>query len=482
MKREKREDILGFDAAKLGGDTRVLDPDAASLDRLIQNVAANVAAANAARGGHGVAGMLASTKPPPMLDSPVLRAFAGIPAPGSLEAGRPSGALVRGVSVFVDNPLLKTMAKLASLGVPEGQASAAFDASRVRGSAYCLRALRPAIEQPRSAQSIYNIALGRATAKPIAEKRSFAGQYSGNTFGFGQPFGTQSSAPVTQAAQALLRAYERPPEAVLDAFNPPLFDAIGKFALKYAGWARRVGELIESWGRSFEGALEWLRRETARWPLDPYGELVPVWNVRLYRLAVAAYGSDLVAQATFLNEIEADDFLDNVSLVDDLLKPTFDPERADLRKDWWLMEPTEARCWLRSRLRDLRIKKEREREAAERLYAQREITELLHVQGKRVIRATARDVLDFDPDLIEFERLERETSLRQQIRELLSEILSERQHQIFWHLAHGMTHEQIAHRLGISQSTVKVHAMRMRENVRANPELVEVLRLNGTLG
>ena len=100
------------------------------------------------------------------------------------------------------------------------------------------------------------------------------------------------------------------------------------------------------------------------------------------------------------------------------------------------------------------------------------------MQGKRIVRATARDILDFDPDLIEFERRERETLLRQRIREMLPE----RQLQIFRYLAHEMTLKQIAHHLGLSESTVKVHAMRMRKKLRAKPELLDVLRLNGTLG
>jgi RNA polymerase sigma factor (sigma-70 family) len=313
-------------------------------------------------------------------------------------------------------------------------------------------------------------------------KQAFSSQDINNAFGFERHLDIPSLGLGAGTAQDFLRAYESSATAVLGAFNSNLLPEIGKIAVGFASVAQQFGEWVERWSRPLAETFERLRREMDQWPMDPYGEPVPVHNARLYRLAIAAYEGNPVAQARFLNEIEAGDFLGDVSLVDDLLKPTFDPERPDRRKDWWLMEAAEARCWLRKRLSDIRMKKDSEREAAERIYAQREETELLQVQGKRIIRATARDMLDFDPDLIEFERQERETLLRHRIQEMLTEILPERQHQIFWCLAHEMPHKQIAHRLGLSEGAIKAHAYRMRNNIRANPELLQVLRLNGTLG
>lgn len=44
--------------------------------------------------------------------------------------------------------------------------------------------------------------------------------------------------------------------------------------------------------------------------------------------------------------------MDNVLFVRELLAPTFDPVRPDRRVDWWLMEPDEAKAWMRKRLED----------------------------------------------------------------------------------------------------------------------------------
>jgi hypothetical protein len=55
-----------------------------------------------------------------------------------------------------------------------------------------------------------------------------------------------------------------------------------------------------------------------QWPGDPYGELVPLWNVELYRLARAAYRGDYLARARFLNEIGADESADNMLFIQDL--------------------------------------------------------------------------------------------------------------------------------------------------------------------
>jgi RNA polymerase sigma factor (sigma-70 family) len=487
---------LVFNIDELRNDPGRLEPNLASLDRevLDRSVSAPWARTlkprdtdlSLAARGWSRAGVLAPRQPVSS-DNPLLRATSGITA-GIIDPTRPSGALLGGLSALAESPLVKAMAKFTpptTAAVGEGGFNSTnHNASLVGTIAGGFRALGPPNELVTSSRDVYNTPFGNAAIEQAAmAKRTFSGQYVNNAFGFQHQFEMPSFVLGTQAKQGFSQAYHSPPRTGLEAFASPEFtQQVGKLALKYVGFVQHLAELIQSWRSPLERAFGWLSREMERWPVDPHGELVPAHNARLYRLAIAAYEGDPVAQARFLNEIGADEFLDNVSLVDELLKPTFDPERPDCRKDWWLMELAAARLWLRKRLRDIRIKKDSERKAAERIYAQRERTERLQVQGNRIIRATARDVLDFDPELIEFERQEREIFLRQRIREMLPEILPERQHQIFWYLAYEMTLKQIAHRLGLSESTVKVHAMRMRANLRANPELMEVLRLNGTLG
>jgi RNA polymerase sigma factor (sigma-70 family) len=491
------EDTMGFDVSKVRDEARAMDPDVASIDRRIQDAAASMVGVNADRvrrltgfsdtqGRRGIADVLAPTKPLMGLDSPFLRSAAGIPASGTLlGAVRPDGIYGRIKSAFADDSLCKPVTKFGSLAVVENRASAALNASTVRSVAHSFRNLRPLEESTRRWPSMYNSALGNAGFQQVsAMQQTLAGQYAGHFTQVNKFLDVQSAHIGTQAVQGFVRAYEPQLGPMLDAFTSPLSEVIRKNAAGFAMLApQRIGEWIKRVLRPFgKKIIEWLHREIERWLRDPYGNFVPFWNVWLYRLAQAAYEGDPVAQARFLNEIEGDDFLDNVSLVDELLRPTFDPERPDRRKDWWLMELADARLWLRKRLRDIRIKKDSERKAAERIYAQRERDELLQVQGKHIVRATARDMLDFDPDLIEFERRERETLLRKRIREMLPEILSERQLQIFEFLTHGMTLKEIAHHLGLSEFTVKGHAMRMRAKLREKPELLDVLRLNGTLG
>jgi hypothetical protein len=115
---------LGFDVAKARADSRVLDPDAASLDRRIPDVTARMAGMNAARarligpggdqGGRSIADMLASTRPTTRLDSPFLRTSLGFPAPGTLlGAVRPDEAYARDISAAVADSVLKTTPKLS---------------------------------------------------------------------------------------------------------------------------------------------------------------------------------------------------------------------------------------------------------------------------------------------------------------------------------------------------------------------------------
>jgi hypothetical protein len=401
---------MGFDASKVRDEATVLDPDAVSLNRWIPDAAASMVGVNAdgvrltgfsaAEGRRSLADVLAPTKPQMGLDSSFLRSAASIPASGTLPGAlRLGGAYGPIISAFAEESLRNPVAKFGSLAV-ESQASAAFNVSTVRSVADIFRNLRSLEKSTRRWPSAYNGALGNAGFKQVpAMQQTLAGQYAGHFTQVKKSLDVQSANIETQAVRGLGRAHESQLRPMLDAFISPLFDAIRKIFAGFAMPAQRIGEWIRGVVHPLGGIVEWMRREIERWPRDPYGNTIPFWTVRLYRLAQAAYEGDPVAQARFLNEIEADDFLDDVSLVDELLRPTFDPERPDRRKDWWLMELADARLWLKKRLRDIRIKRDSERKAAERIYAQRERDELLQVQGKRIVRATARDMLDFDPVL-----------------------------------------------------------------------------------
>jgi DNA-directed RNA polymerase specialized sigma24 family protein len=78
-----------------------------------------------------------------------------------------------------------------------------------------------------------------------------------------------------------------------------------------------------------------------------------------------------VARARFLDEIETDGSPDNVLMIRELLKPTFDPERLDRRVDWEQMDLAGARHWLRRRLDGLKRsawKEEQQRKNGEQPY------------------------------------------------------------------------------------------------------------------
>ncbi len=89
----------------------------------------------------------------------------------------------------------------------------------------------------------------------------------------------------------------------------------GKPLQNYLGFAQRVDRLVSGWAKPFEGVFERLRRATEFYPRDPDGQPIPPWNIRLYRLARAAYrADDYEAQARFLDEIGADGSVDKVLL------------------------------------------------------------------------------------------------------------------------------------------------------------------------
>jgi hypothetical protein len=236
-------------------------------------------------------------------------------------------------------------------------------------------------------------------------------------------------------------------------------DAIRKIGAGFGMLAQRIGEWIKRVVRPFGGVFEWMRREIERWPRDPYGDPVPFWNIRLYRLAQAAYEGDYVARARFLDVIEADGSPDNVLMIEELLKPTFDPQRLDRRGDWEKRDPAGARRWLRRRLDGLKLsawKEEQGCKNGERLYEVK----------WNVVEAIASDVSS-ESELAEFELREDERVLFEQLRG----VLPEQQYWFCWYRAQGLTIEEIAARMGVAPGTVKAHA----HFLRRNPSFLEVL-------
>jgi hypothetical protein len=121
---------LSFDVTRPRDHARVLDLDAASLDRRIPEARASMASANTAKArltdlrdiqeGRSIADMLASTRPPTRSDSPFLRVSTSISAPDTLlGAVRTDESYARRISTFADSSLVKTVTKLGSLAVRE---------------------------------------------------------------------------------------------------------------------------------------------------------------------------------------------------------------------------------------------------------------------------------------------------------------------------------------------------------------------------
>jgi DNA-binding CsgD family transcriptional regulator len=206
-----------------------------------------------------------------------------------------------------------------------------------------------------------------------------------------------------------------------------------------------------------------------QWPQDPYGELVPGWNVELYRLAQAAYEDDYLATVQFLDEIGADYSADNVLFIQDLLGPTFDPKRLDRRDKWEQREPADARRWLRKRLGEHRSggkdkhelpydENPDEENTGPALITPSMLAELMNPDGDWDRKPT--HVNGATPSaMAEFMKQERVRSLSRQ----LQAMLPERQYQVLLCLAEGMIYKEIAYRLGIGVSTVKTHVRYLRQ-------------------
>jgi RNA polymerase sigma factor (sigma-70 family) len=166
-----------------------------------------------------------------------------------------------------------------------------------------------------------------------------------------------------------------------------------------------------------------------------------------------------------LDEIGADESADNVLLIGDLLRPTFEQRRPDRRVDWWRMEPEDARDWLRRRLRDRRFegcKDEDRRKSYEDRYDE---------EDRSIVRVSPSELAAE----LEFLQEERMASLHRDLRSMLSE----RQYQVLLLLAEGCKYERIAKELGIGLNTVKTHVLRIRRNheLTKDPDLLRALLL-----
>ena len=453
---------MGFDVGKVVDNLGAPDSDAAPLECRIRNLAASVASANAPGalltdpgGLHkrgSISPTLASTGPQARLDSPFLRAFAGMPASDTLAGVRPGRAGVQKVPTQGSSSLLEAIAKFGPPAV-ERQTGAVFSASTARGFADTFRNLDPLQEQARRWRSVYGGAFGGTVAKQVAAMgRPLANPYAGGFIKIKKSLDIQAANTGTHVVQGFSRAYEPLLKASSVAFNSPLLDAIGECAAGFTTPAQRNGEWFRRVVlRPFNEVFERLRHEMERWPRDPYGEPVPFWNVRLYRLAQAAYEGDYVARARFLDEIEADGSPENVLMIEELLKPTFDPQRLDRRVGWEQMDPVGARRWLGRRLQGLKLsawKEEQKRKYGEQPYE----------ADTPVIEVITSDVPELE--FVESELREDERAFYERLRG----VVPEQQYWFCWYRAQGFKYEEIADEMGVALGTVKTHARLLKRN------------------
>ena len=487
---------MAVNVADLRNAYQVLDANAAFLDRQTYDLSVDTVEVNAAQlradlsaaaGGWSRADFL-GTRESVSLHNPFLRAASGIMPAGIIETTRTSEALLRGFSASAESSFLKAMAQIASPTTPTwGKASLTGlgqDTSVMKEIAEGFRGLGLPHEQARSWPHIYQESFRHAGFQQGATmKQAFSNQCVTNAFGFQRHLDTPSLGFGTGTAQGFLRAYESSANAMLGAFNSPLLAEIGKVAVGFASVTQRFGEWIERWSRPLARASEWLRREMEQWPRDPNGDLVPFWNVRLYRLAQQAYEASCgvsdqegyMACALFLDEIGADkNSADNILSIKELLGPTFGSQepghrrRPDRRKDWWNEDPAEARRWLKKRLRERNAEGQEveHRRNGDLSYVEgeyREDGELRHEQERHIVKASFSEVLDF--------------VVRESARQELGQILPERQYQTLMLMLKQYKYKEIAEVLGICPDTVKVHALKLRNNpsLLEQPELLRTL-------
>lgn len=211
---------------------------------------------------------------------------------------------------------------------------------------------------------------------------------------------------------------------------------------------KKVGAFVGELTAGLERTLNALRSTR---PLDPYGNPVPLHNTWLYVLARRAYQGDFVARAAFLDEIDADDSLDNVLLVEDLLEPTFGGRRTDLRKRWEQETPEEARTQLRELLKG---------------HMKRAPLEAKELRKGEYVYEHSRQILT-PSELAAIENKEDERILYEQLRGALPE----QQFMFCWYRSQGLDYEEIAAEMGIGVSSVKTYARR----AKANPNLLGLL-------
>jgi hypothetical protein len=218
----------------------------------------------------------------------------------------------------------------------------------------------------------------------------------------------------------------------------PQLETFGMFA---GGLAARV-----------ENVLSTLR---TTWPRDPYGNPVPGHNVSLYVLARWAYRGAYEARAEFLDEIGADSSADNVYYLDKLLRPTFDPTPQDLggrRCNWERYPPEDARRQLLERLRNLKAEDGQAKDGLMRGL----ILPWKNEQGEE-------RVSEEDFALVALEENERYEARQAELRAAFG-ALPEHRLQVARFKAEGLTTEETAARLGISNSTVRTHMQLLRQN------------------
>lgn len=205
-----------------------------------------------------------------------------------------------------------------------------------------------------------------------------------------------------------------------------------------------IGTALRTIGGSIARGFDWLDRHLPKGPRDPYGRLVPRWNVQLYSLARKAYQGDWAAGATFLNEIEADDSPENVLLIEDLLRPTFEGRRTDLRARWEQETPEEARKQLRELLEGHKRRFPLDANECRK-------GEYVYEHSRQVLTPSELGSVEYQED----ERL---------LYERLQAALPERQLMFCWLRGQGMGYEEIAAEMGIGISSVKTHARRVKAN------------------
>lgn len=264
----------------------------------------------------------------------------------------------------------------------------------------------------------------------------------------------------------------RPLATAINPFDSPAFDGAKWIIEGYLGVSRSLEKLVAGWNRPVEGLFHHIKRALDFYPKDSEGQPIPPWNARLYLLARAAYyGDNYAAKAKFLDEIGADRrSADDVLFIGDLLGPTFDPKRPDLRTDWWLLDPLSARKWLRKRLRDRNFEARMDEEAL--LGMQDFYTETKDLEDPfNKYKGIAKHARTGSAE----ERYFREDGATILLQELAA-VLPERQLRVVERLLAEEAYEQIGRELGIAEGTVKSHVFRVRHNAGVS----EILRPDGT--